>query len=263
MTDSDDTPEVAVQPQRGPDDASDSLGELAGAMAKAQADVQEAHKSHDNPFFKSTYADLASVWDACRDALSANNLAVIQTTEPGDAGQVVIVTTMIHSSGEWIRGRLAVRPDKQTAQSLGSAITYGRRYALSAIAGVAPSDDDGNEASANSHKKVEVPALDEVRPSLVEESPPAVSSDTTPPPSLGEEGAPKPLGNPASDKQVGYIHVLLDLLEMDDADYRYRLDELYGVRTSKDLTTKQANELIDKLKASGAERGIDMEAKRK
>lgn len=125
---------------------SESINELAAALAKAQGKITGALKDSDNPFFKSRYADLASVWDACRAALSKNGLAVIQLAESDETG-VSVSTTLAHSSGQWIRSRLHLRPKDGTPQGMGSAITYGRRYALAAMVGVAQVDDDGNAAS--------------------------------------------------------------------------------------------------------------------
>ncbi len=118
-----------------------TLGKLAEALAKAQAGMEGAKKDSENPFFHQKYADLASIWDACRKPLSDNGLSVIQTTD-NENGKVVIITTLIHSSGEWVRGKLAIKPMKEDPQALGSAITYGRRYALAAIVGVSPEEDD-------------------------------------------------------------------------------------------------------------------------
>jgi len=125
---------------------SESIAKLAEALAKAQGEIKGALKDSSNPFFKSSYADLASVWDACRGPLSANGLAVIQTTDNRENG-LVVETTLAHSSGEWVGGSLYIRPMKDDPQGVGSAITYARRYALAAMVGVAPEDDDGNAAS--------------------------------------------------------------------------------------------------------------------
>jgi hypothetical protein len=127
---------------------SEQINELAGALAKAQGKITGALKDSANPFFKSKYADLASVWDACRAALSENGLAVIQLTESDDSG-VYVVTTLAHSSGQWVRSRLRLTPKDSTPQGMGSAITYGRRYALAAMVGVAQVDDDGNAATGH------------------------------------------------------------------------------------------------------------------
>ena len=126
---------------------SESIAALAAALSKAQADITGALKDSSNPFFKSKYADLASCWDACRKQLAANGLAVIQTTNTTDAG-VVLVTTLAHSSGEWIRGVLPVVTKDNGPQAQGSGITYARRYALAAIVGLAQIDDDAEAAQA-------------------------------------------------------------------------------------------------------------------
>jgi hypothetical protein len=130
---------------------SETIGELAKALATAQGKIKGAAKDSENPFFKSKYADLAAVWDACRGPLSENGLAVIQTTLPTEEDGTIPVETMLaHSSGEWISGTLKVLPKQSDPQSMGSAITYARRYALAAAVGVAPEDDDGNAASQGS-----------------------------------------------------------------------------------------------------------------
>lgn len=125
---------------------SESIAQLADALSKAQGAIKNAAKDSANPFFKSKYADLASVWDACREPLSANGLSVVQVPEVGERGATVH-TLMMHSSGEWICGELTMQPVKDDPQGVGSVITYARRYALSGFAGVAPDDDDGNAAS--------------------------------------------------------------------------------------------------------------------
>lgn len=137
---------------------SEQINELAAALAKAQGNIKGAAKDADNPFFKSKYADLASVWEACRDELSKNNIAVIQTPHTDDAGNCHVVTMLTHASGQWVRDTFSLAPTKADPQGYGSAITYMRRYALAAIVGVAPEDDDGNAASRGSDKSASKPA---------------------------------------------------------------------------------------------------------
>lgn len=138
---------------------SSEIGKLAEALAKAQVKISGATKDKNNPFFHSKYADLAGIWDACRAPLSEYGLAVIQTTD-GSPDNVIVFTTLAHSSGQWIRGKISMRPvpvkvSKDdptlhiTPQGIGSALTYARRYGLAAIVGVAPADDDGNRASGH------------------------------------------------------------------------------------------------------------------
>jgi hypothetical protein len=126
---------------------SETIGALAAALSKAQADITGALKDSSNPFFKSKYADLASCWDACRKQLAANNLAVIQTVSVNwERDESVLVTTLAHSSGEWVRSELPIRAKDASPQAQGSAITYARRYALAAIVGLAQIDDDAEAA---------------------------------------------------------------------------------------------------------------------
>lgn len=131
---------------------SDSIINLAKALCQTQATVEAVKKDANNPFFKSKYADLASIWHAIREALTSNGLSVLQ--EPSTEGNKVrITTTLIHTSGEYVRSLLEVPALKVDPQGIGSAITYARRYALGAIVGIAPEDDDGNAASGGGDKK--------------------------------------------------------------------------------------------------------------
>jgi hypothetical protein len=124
---------------------SEEIKELAGALSAAQGQIQHAAKDSANPFFKSSYADLASVWDAIRGPLSKNGLSVMQLPS-ADGPKVTITTILAHASGQWIASDLTVTSKDGTPQAVGSAITYARRYALQSVAGVAPDDDDGNGA---------------------------------------------------------------------------------------------------------------------
>jgi len=126
---------------------SDQIHELAAALAKAQGQIEGAKKDSLNPHFKSKYADLASVWDACREALSTNGLSVVQSAENSPDTGYGVTTLLLHHSGQWIRGTLHLRPTKDDPQGAGSALTYARRYALAAFVGIAPEDDDGAAAS--------------------------------------------------------------------------------------------------------------------
>jgi hypothetical protein len=126
---------------------SESVAALAAALSKAQSVMQGAAKDRQNPHFRSDYATLASVIEAARTPLAGHGLAVVQglSTAPGG---LVVTTRLLHSSGEWIEDELTVPLAKNDAQGMGSAATYGRRYALSALLGIAQVDDDGNAAVA-------------------------------------------------------------------------------------------------------------------
>jgi hypothetical protein len=129
---------------------------LAGALARAQAEIKAAVKESENPAYKtggkvSKYADLGAVWEACRVPLCKNGLSIVQTTD-FDKDDVWLVTTLLHASGEKISGRYPLRPTKIDPQGFGSALTYARRYTIAAMVGVvADEDDDGNRASGNGH----------------------------------------------------------------------------------------------------------------
>lgn len=126
---------------------SESIANLAKALSIVQGKLTYAKKDSKNPFFKSNYADLESVWDACRDLLSNNGLAVTQFPGEYFDGTMSLTTIITHSSGEWISQIMSVPVTKPDAQGAGSALTYMRRYALAAVVGVVQADDDGNAAS--------------------------------------------------------------------------------------------------------------------
>lgn len=126
---------------------SESIGNLAKAIAAAQAELKPVKKECKNPFFNSRYADLAAVWEALKP-FHSHGIAITQ--QPFDAGEgmVGIATQLTHESGEWISGNLALPVSKDDAQGVGSAITYCRRYSLGCMTGVVTEeDDDGNHAS--------------------------------------------------------------------------------------------------------------------
>lgn len=159
--------------------------ELFTALAKAQGEIENAKKDTANDFFKSKYADLASVINAAKKPLADNGLSILQLTQIDANGNLILITQLNHSSGQFIKGFYPIKPvkdilktfakdnsgnilkdkwgkelkeevlDKEglpifleiTPQQIGSAITYARRYAYCAIVGIAQEDDDGNSAS--------------------------------------------------------------------------------------------------------------------
>lgn len=143
-----------------------SIGKIALALSKVQAEMRGAKKDSKNPFFKSSYADLESVWEACRELLSKNELSVAQTMSVVD-GKNALTTILMHSSGESISGTQLINSKADDPQANGSAITYARRYGLAAIVGVIQVDDDGEAASgreSNDGKAAEVSATASEQP---------------------------------------------------------------------------------------------------
>lgn len=127
--------------------SSPTISSLAAALAKAQPLIEGASKDKTNPHFKSKYADLASVAEAIAGPIAANGLSYVQTSHDREHA-AAIETLILHTSGEWLGcGVVAVPVSKGDAQGFGSALTYARRYSLSAAFGVVPEDDDGNAAA--------------------------------------------------------------------------------------------------------------------
>jgi len=139
---------------------SESTMELAKALALAQFSLEGAKHDASNPFYKSKYSTLASVWEACRKPLTDNGLSVVQTTAY-EEGNSFLETTLLHTSGEWITGRLLLIT-QNTPQSQGSAITYARRYSLAAMVGICPEDDDAEGAMVRGKPKEQVKAKPKV-----------------------------------------------------------------------------------------------------
>lgn len=140
------------------------MSELAKALSKAQSKMSAAQKDAKNPHFKSSYATLASTWEALRGPLTENGLSVVQFGDlQGD--HQVLTTRLLHASGEFVESHIKLINQKGDMQGLGSAWSYARRYGLQAIAGIAQDDDDGQAASVARPQmlaaKEEVPWPDE------------------------------------------------------------------------------------------------------
>ncbi|MBF0503395.1 MAG: ERF family protein [Candidatus Riflebacteria bacterium] len=135
-------------------ETSKEIGKISEALAKAQGMIKPASFDASNPHYRSKYASLASIMEAGRAALSANNVAIVQGTSV-EENRVVVTTMLIHSSGEWIRDSLAIKLIREDAQTVGSTITYARRYSLASMAGIVSDsdDDDGEKAVGRSDGK--------------------------------------------------------------------------------------------------------------
>lgn len=148
--------------------ASETITTLAPALVKAAAQLAPVAKDATNPAFRNRYATLDAIMEQVRPVLAAHGLAVVQSmTQPetidGRVVGVAIETRILHTSGEWIAGVVTLPVDKATAQGVGSAMSYGRRYGLSALLGLTAEDDDGHAASQRPESK---PA--QARPEVIE-----------------------------------------------------------------------------------------------
>lgn len=127
---------------------------IATALLEVQREIKNPSNTATNPFFKSKYAPLPDILNCVRPLLTENGILLIQNTGSNDAGDVYIQTKLIHTSGEVIEtDKLLLKPDKNTAQGIGSAITYGRRYQLTALLGISSEDDDDGNIASKTDKK--------------------------------------------------------------------------------------------------------------
>ena len=124
---------------------SETITELAGALAKAQGQIEDASKGSENPYFKSRYADLAAVRAVIREPLANNDLAIIQAPRTITGGAEV-ETMLVHKSGEFVSETLFMPAGKADPHGYASAITYARRIGIMSLLALASYDDDGNTA---------------------------------------------------------------------------------------------------------------------
>ncbi len=133
---------------------SSEIKDLAIALAKAQSEMEIAGLNKVNPFFKSHYADFASIVSSSRPCLTKNQLSVVQQIIHHDDGQSVLYTTLLHSSGQWMGSKVRIVPAKNDVQSVASTVTYLKRMCYAALIGVVTGDedDDGEDAVATTRE---------------------------------------------------------------------------------------------------------------
>ena len=161
---------------------SKSIVEITKALIKFQSQIKLVPKAKANPFFESKYADLGAIWTEIREPLSKNDMVAIHGTKA--AGAKIIVTTLIlHATGEWLETDVEMRPKNDGAQAVGSTITYGKRYGVSAILNVVSEgeDDDGEGAegrSAGGTREEKKPARRPAKPAKAAAAKPAAKKKT-------------------------------------------------------------------------------------
>ena len=129
---------------------------------KAQSEMGKALKNATNPHYRSQYADLGNVLEACLKPFNDNGFILTQPSGRDESGDYVD-TILTHVTGESFTSRVYLVIEKQTMQGLGSAITYARRYGALQMAGIAPEDDDGNEASKTPRKDLPIPTKEKTQ----------------------------------------------------------------------------------------------------
>lgn len=145
--------------------------DLIPALHRAKAEFAAVTKDAFNPHFRSKYADLGAVLDAVEPALQKHGLMIVQPTLVTEDGRHRVQTILFHVSGQWMASEWELHPVKADPQGEGSALTYGRRYGVMALLGLAPEDDDGNDASTrNSTQRTENERANEERREAMREA---------------------------------------------------------------------------------------------
>jgi hypothetical protein len=229
-------------PRQAPLDQSPTIGKLAAALAKAQLSMETARKDAKNPHLGNRYADLTSCWAACRKPLGENGLSVAQLTKSVSPDLVKIVSVLLHESGEWIRSELTVpaggNKGVNAAQAMGSAISYGRRYGLSALVGISTDDDDG---TASGMPQGQQQARQQTTQAPRQQQPPRQAP----------QGQPQ--GNDtATEKQVKAIHAITKGKGLDPHAFA---SQTLGreVGSLKEISKREAGQIIDALNGSQAQ----------
>lgn len=208
-----------------------STQKLDQALAKAQSEMEDAELNCENIFFHSKYADLSSVWKACRKALTSNGISVTQWPIHSSDGRLHMVTRL-GCSGEWIKGIASAPMSKQDIHGFGGSITYLKRYALCAAIGIVDeSDDDGNHASAKPVQKPEIKKPDHM---------------------IGKPIMPKNIKNedPVTAAIVKSLGALVEARGITHELFCQYLDRIYKVDSKQPLKTMkcwQAEELLKLL----------------
>lgn len=149
---------------------SDDIGELVKALIPFQRDLGTVARNKEVNVpgkYSFWYAELASLWETVREPLSDNDLVLIQSPSRNAHGASV-TTVLAHSSGQWVRGTVNIPVGRQDPQAVGSAITYGRRYGMAAILGIAAEDDDGRKAAQPAKERIEVRQPKTNKPGLLD-----------------------------------------------------------------------------------------------
>jgi hypothetical protein len=133
---------------------SESIINISKALLEVNKEIGNIKQTAENPFYHSSYAPLSTILETIRPILNKNGLMILQDITSKD-NNTIISTMILHSSGEWIMQEgLCLPLEKLTPQGAGSAVTYGRRYSLSAMLNLATEeDDDGN--SSEKYKKTD------------------------------------------------------------------------------------------------------------
>ena len=229
---------------------SEAIGELSKALVAAQADFPTVEKSSTNPHFKNRYADLTTIIETVRPVLKTHGLAVMQFQCLVN-GEDALTTRVMHSSGEWMQStaRVAVstRNASANAQEVGSALTYARRYGISAALGLVADDDDGHQAA---NRQTPARTAGTPRPSG-DVTPPRHDAGADRSGNHPEPGSVPPASGPViSEAQVQRLWVIARANRIPDEQVKAAIQIVAGVESSKAIPKAKYDEVISVLGAS-------------
>ena len=209
---------------------SETIGAIAKALADFQGEIKNPKQTATNPYYKSKYAPLAEILDGCRPVLAKHGISVIQSNG-GEGESVTVTTLLLHSSGEWIESDpLPIKKDKMTPQDAGGAITYGRRYQLSSMLGIASEEDDDGNKISNPRESNNIPK---------QASKTQVDITVPSPQSKGQESK----GNNISEAQQKRLYALCS----GRSEIGKEVIKEFGYESSKDILIKDYDAICEKI----------------
>ena len=199
------------------------------ALLKVQSEITNPGNTAVNPFFKSKYAPLPDILNLVRPLLNKHGLILIQNTGSNDEGLPFVQTILLDAEGDGTveSEKLILRPEKKSVQGIGSAITYGRRYQLSALLGISSEDDnDGNGGEEPKQVQKKNPGQPKKQPKTTSKAQPKTGKKQ---PKTGKKqpgNKPKPKPTPAKGNEP-------ETMDMTNGDH-VNLTELQGINTELD-----------------------------
>jgi len=223
---------------------SDTIDQLSLALSKAQAEMPVVAFDSVNPHFKAKYASLASIARVINPILAKHELSITQIAESTEEGYS-LVTTLMHKSGQFIQGRMALLIDKNNMQGLGSAITYARRYGYSMVGVVTDEDDDANKASETTAAK---PPPRFTPPSQPQDQEPDLDKAL----GTGPKTAPQHRNNHLTEPQIKRLFALARKAQWSNEDVKNYMKNNFNL-TSTDNMRRDQYELICSVLDAGTD----------
>lgn len=244
---------------------SDQIDKLAEALAKAQGQMKPAVYDGTNPHFRAKYATLTAVMESCRPALSANGIALLQSTvvEGEPVARVGVSTMLVHTSGQWVLGTLHLKPVNDTPQAVGSALTYARRYSLAALVGIVAEEDDDAEKA---HGRNGAPSSE--NPGNTEKPSRSPRRTTEPKPATDKQAVTAVTPQPPKADRVGKMREIFSLsarLHQSPDVMKGYIGELLGmdrpIKSSEEIPDDKIDSVLARFGEEVAKLGGAQEAK--